>query len=123
MAKAEAVSAEVISPVPASVTAAARAVPAVELDGAQKAAAVVVALGAEKASLLYQYMDPDDVEQVTVEVAKLGFLDADTTEAVLGEFYQMCMMNKAVTEGGGRFWKKPSARKTPTRCWIRSRNP
>ena len=100
MPKAEAVSAEVVSPVPASVTAAARAVPTVELDGAQKAAAVVVALGAEKASLLYQYMEPDDVEQVTVEVAKLGFLDADTTEAVLGEFYQMCMMNKAVTEGG-----------------------
>ncbi|MBQ9413372.1 MAG: flagellar motor switch protein FliG [Oscillospiraceae bacterium] len=71
-----------------------------ELTGAQKAAAVIVALGAEKASLLYQYMDPDDVEQVTVEVAKLGFLDAETTEEVLSEFYQMCMMNKAVTEGG-----------------------
>ncbi|MBR1659480.1 MAG: flagellar motor switch protein FliG [Oscillospiraceae bacterium] len=70
------------------------------LDGAQKAAAVIVALGAEKASLLYQYMEPDDVEQVTVEVAKLGFLDADVTESVLSEFYQMCMMNKAVTEGG-----------------------
>ena len=71
-----------------------------ELDGVQKAAAVIVALGAEKASLLYQYMDPDEVEQVTIEVAKLGFLDADTTEAVLNEYYQMCMTNKAVSEGG-----------------------
>ena len=70
------------------------------LDGVQKAAAVIVALGAEKASLLYQYMDPDEVEQVTIEVAKLGFLDADTTEAVLNEYYQMCMTNKAVSEGG-----------------------
>ena len=71
-----------------------------ELDGAQKAAAVIVALGAEKASLLYQYMEPDEVEQVTVEVAKLGLLSADTTESVLSEYYQLCMMNKAVTEGG-----------------------
>ena len=71
-----------------------------QLEGPQKAAAVIVALGAEKASLIYQYMEPDDVEQVTLEVAKLGFLDADTTESVLNEFYQMCMMNKAVTEGG-----------------------
>ena len=74
--------------------------PPIELEGPQKAAAVIVALGAEKASLLYQYMEPDDVEQLTVEVAKLGFLDADVTEAVLSEYYQMCMMNKAVTEGG-----------------------
>ncbi len=71
-----------------------------ELTNPQKAAAVIVAIGAEKASLVYQHMDPEDVEQVTLEVARLGMLDMYTTESVLGEFYQMCMMNKAVTEGG-----------------------
>lgn len=71
-----------------------------ELTGAQKAAAVIVALGVDKASALYQYMEPEDVEQITLEVAKLGFLDADMTEAVLSEYFQMCMTNKAVTEGG-----------------------
>ncbi len=71
-----------------------------ELTGAQKAAAVIVALGVEKASLLYQHMEPEEIEMVTIEVAKLGFLDADVTEEVLTEFYQMCMTNKAVTEGG-----------------------
>ena len=71
-----------------------------DMTGAQKAAAVVVAIGADKASLLYQHMDPEDVEQVTLEVARLGMLDMDRQEYVLNEFYQMCMMNKAVTEGG-----------------------
>ena len=71
-----------------------------ELEPAQKAAAVIVALGADKASLLYQFMEPEDIEQLTLEVARLGFLDGDTTDAVLTEYYQMCMMNKAVTEGG-----------------------
>ena len=70
------------------------------MSSAQKAAAVVVALGAEKASLVYKYMEPEDVEQLTVEVAKLGFLDAQQTEDVLNDFYQVCMTNKAVTEGG-----------------------
>lgn len=70
------------------------------LTNAQKAAAVVVALGAEKASLLYKYMDSEDVEQLTVEVAKLGFLNSAQTESVLNDFYQVCMTNKAVTEGG-----------------------
>ena len=70
------------------------------MTGLQKAAAVIVALGADKASLIYQHMDPEDVEQVTLEVARLGFLSMDVSEAVLTEFYQMCMMNKAVSEGG-----------------------
>lgn len=70
------------------------------MTGIEKAAAVIVALGADKASLIYQHMDPEDVEQVTLEVAKLGFLSMDVSEAVLTEFYQMCMMNKAVSEGG-----------------------
>ena len=79
-------------PPPASLTA--------DLTGAQKAAAVIVALGAEKASMLYQYMDSEDIEGLTIEVAKLGFLDAAITEAVLQEFYQESMTNKAVSEGG-----------------------
>ncbi|MGE4275677.1 MAG: flagellar motor switch protein FliG [Lawsonibacter sp.] len=74
--------------------------PKKQLAGAEKAAAVIIALGAEKASLLYQHMDSEEIEQVTLEVAKLGFLDAETTEDVLTEYYQMCMTNKAVTEGG-----------------------
>ena len=70
------------------------------LTGPQKAAAVVVSLGADKASQIYQFMDPADVEQLTLEVAKLGFLNSDQTEEVLTDFYQMRLTNKAVTEGG-----------------------
>ncbi len=71
-----------------------------ELTSPQKAAAVIVALGADKASLLYKYMEPEDVEMLTLEVARLGFLDSEQTEEVLNEFYQVCLTNKAVTEGG-----------------------
>lgn len=74
--------------------------PVKELTNAQKAAAIIVSLGADKASLIYKYMEPDEIERVTVEVAKLGFLDSDLTEQVLGDYYQMCMTSKAVTEGG-----------------------
>ena len=45
-------------------------------------------------------MDPEDVEQLTLEVARLGYLNSEQTESVLTEFTQMCMTNKAVTEGG-----------------------
>ncbi|MCI9171292.1 MAG: flagellar motor switch protein FliG, partial [Lawsonibacter sp.] len=72
----------------------------VELTPPQKAAAVIVSLGADKASGLYQYMDPEEIEALTLEVARLGMLDSEQTEAVLTEFYQNCLTSKAVTEGG-----------------------
>lgn len=72
----------------------------IPLTKSQKAAAVIVSLGAEKASHIYQYMEPEDVELLTLEVAKLGYIDAYTTESVLNEFHQVCLTNKAVTEGG-----------------------
>nr|WP_325180244.1 flagellar motor switch protein FliG [uncultured Oscillibacter sp.] len=71
-----------------------------ELSTAQKAAAVIIALGAEKASLLYKFMEDEEVEQLTLEVARLGVLSTQQTEDVLNEFYQLCLTNKAVTEGG-----------------------
>lgn len=89
-----------VAPAPAAVVPSKPAKPAKELTRQQKAAAVIISLGTEKASQLYQYMDPEDVEQITLEVAKLGYVDAATTEEVLNEYYQMCMTNKAVTEGG-----------------------
>lgn len=70
------------------------------LTSSQKAAAVIVSLGADKASQIYKFMDQEDVEQLTLEVAQLGFLDSFQTEDVLSEYYQMCLTNKAVTEGG-----------------------
>ena len=76
-----------------------------KLDAAQKAAAVIVALGTEKASQLYQYMEPGDVELITLEVAKLGYLDSQVTEEILSEYYQSCMTSKAVTEGGLEYAK------------------
>ena len=80
--------------------AAKNAKPPVELSTPQKAAAVIIALGAEKASLLYKFMEDEEVEQLALEVARLGVLSTQQTEDVLNEFYQLCLTNKAVTEGG-----------------------
>ena len=70
------------------------------LTGVQRAATVIISLGVERASALYKYMEPEDVEELSLEVAKMGFLDSEQTEGVLQEFYQLCRTNRAVTEGG-----------------------
>ena len=72
----------------------------IPLTGAQRAATVIIALGVERASALYKHMEAEDVEQLTLEVAKMGFLGSEQTEEILYEFYQLCRTNRAVTEGG-----------------------
>ncbi len=72
----------------------------IPLTGAQRAATVIIALGVERASALYKYMEPEDVEQLSLEVAKMGFLGSEQTEQILSDFYQLCRTNRAVTEGG-----------------------
>lgn len=65
-----------------------------------KAATVVVALGSENASKVYKFLPPEDVERLTLEVAKLGHVPAEKTEDILDEFYKTCLTQKVVTDGG-----------------------
>ena len=70
------------------------------LTSEQKAAAVIVALGADKASKVYKYLGEEEVEKLTVEVAKLGHLDAEQSDDALDDFYKTCLTQKVVTDGG-----------------------
>lgn len=71
-----------------------------KLTSEQMAATVVVALGADKASKIYKYLNSDEVERLTLEVAKLGHVEGSKTEEVLDEFYKTCLTRKVVTDGG-----------------------
>ncbi len=66
----------------------------------QKAAVVIAALGADNAARVYKYLTEEEVEKMTLEVARLGHVDTETTEGILDEFYQTCMTQKVVTDGG-----------------------
>ncbi len=71
-----------------------------KLTQEQKAAAVIVSLGVDKASKLYKHLGQEDLERLTVEIARLGHIEAETTETVLDEFYKECLTQKVVTDGG-----------------------
>ncbi len=71
-----------------------------KLSAPQRAAAVIVSLGVDKASKIYKYLSEDDIEQLTIEIAKLGYVSVEDTEEVLDDFYKMCLTQKVVTEGG-----------------------
>ena len=75
------------------------------VSGKQKAAIVMVALGADKAAKIYRHLKDEEIEQLTLEVATLHKLEPEEMESVLNEFYEMCLAQKYIMEGGVDFAK------------------
>ena len=71
-----------------------------ELAPAKKVALVLASMGAETASSIYKHLSDDDVESISVELARMEYHSIDVVEEVLNEFYELCLTQKVVTEGG-----------------------
>lgn len=70
------------------------------LSNFQKAATVIISLGSDVASNVYRYLSEEEIEKLTIEVANLSNVSVADTESVLTDFYQMCVTQKVVSEGG-----------------------
>lgn len=71
-----------------------------ELTALQKAAIVITSIGAENAAHVYKRLSDDEVEKLTFEVSSLPYMDINQVDAVLNEFYELCLTQKVITEGG-----------------------
>lgn len=74
--------------------------PRTRLTPPERAAAVVVALGAENASKVYKYLKEEEIEQLSFEISKLQKLSSDEMEEIISDFYGLCVTQKVITEGG-----------------------
>ncbi|SFP59264.1 flagellar motor switch protein FliG [Caldicoprobacter faecalis] len=70
------------------------------LTGRKKAAILLIALGKEKASEIYKHLNEDEIEQLTLEIANLSKVDAEVKNQVMEEFYQLCLAQNYISEGG-----------------------
>jgi flagellar motor switch protein FliG len=70
-----------------------------ELDGLTKSAVLLLALGADDASVLLKQMPSETVEAVTRELASLGRVPAELSSAVVEEFYALSVANQYADEG------------------------
>lgn len=70
------------------------------MTAAQKSALVLASVGAENASSIYKHLSDDEVEAISVELARMEYHPIDTVESVLNEFYELCLTQKVVAEGG-----------------------
>lgn len=71
-----------------------------EFSGVQKAAILLITLGPEMASAIFQHLKEDEIEELTLEIANTRSVDPQTKEDVLNEFYQVCLAQQYIAEGG-----------------------
>lgn len=78
----------------------------VAMDGARKAAALMVALGEDAASEIFRCLSPDEVERVTAAIASFGSVEPDHALAVLEEFYRIAFTGDYLAQGGEKYAEK-----------------
>ncbi len=70
------------------------------LTGEQKAAALLISLGPELASKVYQHLKEDAVEQVTLQIANLRKISPEEKDAVMREALDISVAQEYISQGG-----------------------
>lgn len=71
-----------------------------ELSSQEKAAILLIALGPEYSAKLFQHLDDDEIERITLEIANHKQVSAEQKAEVVSEFYQMAMAQDYISSGG-----------------------
>ncbi|SFR95821.1 flagellar motor switch protein FliG [Anaeromicropila populeti] len=77
-----------------------------DITGLQKAAILLIALGPEKSASIFKHLKEDEIEQLTLEIANTRSVPTQTKDAVLDEFYEICLAQQYISEGGINYAKE-----------------
>lgn len=69
-------------------------------SGIQKAAVLLIALGPEKSASIFKHLKEEEIEQLTLEIANTRSVSPQTKESILNEFYEICLAQQYIAEGG-----------------------
>lgn len=73
------------------------------LNGRSKAAIIAISLGTEAAASVFKHLKDDEIEQLILEISRIGSVDPSDSEKAMEEFYELCLAQKYITEGGIEF--------------------
>lgn len=71
-----------------------------EMSGIQKAAVLLISLGPEKSATIFKHLKEDEIEQLTLEIANTRSVSPQVKEDVINEFYEVCLAQQYIAEGG-----------------------
>jgi flagellar motor switch protein FliG len=75
-------------------------IPNHNLKGRKKAAVLLVSLGTDRAADIFRHLRDEEIESLSLEMAKLQRVDPDTTEGVLAELAATVQAYESLTAGG-----------------------
>ena len=71
-----------------------------DFTGVQKAAILLIALGPERSADIFKHLKEDEIEELTLEIANTRSVSPQVKDKVLEEFYQICLAQQYIAEGG-----------------------
>ena len=84
----------------------ARATTDEKLGGLQKAAILLISLGPERSAGVFKHLKEEEIEELTLEIANTRSITPQTKEAVINEFYEVCLAQQYIAEGGISYAKE-----------------
>lgn len=69
-------------------------------DPLKKAASLIIALGSDVSSEIYRYLSKEEIEKLSYQISNTESVSLQQSDDAMKEFYEMCITQKAVSEGG-----------------------
>jgi len=79
---------------------------ATPITGAKKAAILMVLLGDEASAGIFQYLQEEEVQDISKEISRLGDINPEVAESILEDFYKLTLAQSFLARGGPDFAKK-----------------
>jgi len=77
-----------------------------KFSGAQKAAVLMVTLGDEVAASIFKYLEEDEIQEISKEIALTKHVMPEIADEVMEEYHTMSLAKTYITQGGIEFAKK-----------------
>ena len=70
------------------------------MTGSEKAAVLLISLSKDCSAKLLQSLREEEIERITLDITYLSSVDSDVRKKVTDEFYQLCLAQNYISEGG-----------------------
>ena len=70
------------------------------ISAREKAAILLISLGKEYSAALYQFLSEEEISDMTLSITTTRRVEPEIREGIIDEFYEMCLAQKFITEGG-----------------------
>lgn len=75
-------------------------------SGREKAAILLIALGPDKSAEVFKHLSEEELEDLTLQIANMRMVSPEDKEEIIEEFYQICLAQEYISEGGINYAKE-----------------